>query len=570
MKKIVSTLLVVVLLLTVFGSSVASSFGDDWMYDIAYNAGVQAAEEAGYTNYEIIVDDDYNVTINVLDEPKATDPPAEETPAKKEEEQKADSDVVEEEPAEKLSSEEEYALGIQELENENIVDAMQHFLRALPNEDAEKMISENASDYVDELIFAEDYQTAQVFMLEHPFEGYEQFLAECNDYCFLLDLAKALNARWSVSNTDTSTMSDKKVREFYQQLVESETQYLDKYMSLGFSDPQLANYAYAYIGALQSQMTGAAYYGVDNEKYNENWIDHGRYVRSRLIYLINKKYGIETDSSHDKSLKELVTEGYNLDFVFAVSESLTEQLSSKEISFTKYRDGDKSKGQWVELAPFTIKNTSGYNTENIDVDAVFLDERGHVVDRADQIFLIQTTRDGEDYKWRVSDGYMVSEPFASFYFEVKIEDLNWDRHFININPLNQTAWDGKEIVVNGYKASSSQETSVALEETSAYWTVQNGYFVPCIEFILRNDGKADIKEAAIECVFIEKENNKEWSRDRYFAISSSDTPLHSGQGRNVIVYSSSGYEKKTRKVPDLVVEVYINNKPVAKIDVTKP
>ena len=38
-------------------------------------------------------------------------------------------------------SEKELTLGLQELEQENIIDAMQHFLRALPNEDAEKMIS---------------------------------------------------------------------------------------------------------------------------------------------------------------------------------------------------------------------------------------------------------------------------------------------------------------------------------------------------------------------------------------------------------------------------------------------
>jgi len=77
------------------------------------------------------------------------------------------------------------------------------------------------------------------------------------------------------------------------------------------------------------------------------------------------------------------------------------------------------------------------------------------------------------------------------------------------------------------------------------------------------------RDFTLECVFINKDDNTEWSRDKYFALSSSDTPLHSGQGRNVIVYSSKGFEKKTRKVPNLTVEIYVNGEAIDKIDVKK-
>lgn len=566
MKKVRGVSLAVALFLVLDGSSIASasSIGDDWLYDMFYNAGVQAAEEAGYTNYEIIVDDDYNVTINVLDGPKDTDAPAEEE-AKAEEKRESRSEKTTYEPEEKRSSEEELTLGLQELEKENLVEAMQHFLRALPNDEAEKLIAENSYDYVDELMFAEDYQIAQTFMLEHPFDGCEQMLAECNDHCFLLDLAKALNARWSISNQDSLTWPDKKVREWYQELVECETQYLDKYMYLGFSDPQLANYAYAYIGALQSQMTGATYYGLDSEKYNENWVYHGSDVRSRMIYLINKKYGLEIESSQISTLKDTVAKGYNFDYVYAVTQMLTEQLSAVEPSFEK----DKYDQEYIHIQPLKLKNTSGYELTQYKIWGKYYDDKGTETN-SHGLFIDDYghIRDGEEIPWSAGVFDMVFNPFVRMGFECEFEDSEYNWHKFIVYPMKQSAWDGKEIITDGYKVSS--ETSITLEEANSYWTVHNGVFVPCSEFILRNNGGKEIKEAVIKCVFINKDDNTVWSREKYFAVSLSDSPLRSGQGRSVIAYSSEGYEKKTRKVANLEVEIYVNDKPIAKIDVTKP
>lgn len=614
MKKTIGVVLMTLLMIVVLGSdnAIAESLADDLLYQIIYDAAVRTAEEAGYTNYEIIIDDNYNATINVFPDDSAAaksslkgktsqahdNDAAAEAEAKENEnvlgeqadkeenmvattsslqkfagqkklripknKETTEKNEVDEEEERKNASEKEYALGIQELEKENIIDAMQHFFRALPNEEAEKMIAENAYDYVDELMFEEEYQSAQEFMLAHPFDGYEQMLAECNDYCFMLDLAKGLNARWSISEQAGLTWSDKKMRQYYQQLVECETQYLDKYMTLGFSDPQLADFAYAYIGALQSQMTGASYYGIDNEKYNENWTEHGVDVRSRLIYLMNRKYEIEIDPSFSKTFEEMVYEGLNLDYIHAVTESITTQLVDIDLHFRK-------NGGYITLAPFTLKNTSGYDlTNRVYVYVVLLDSKGIVIERSQLFNARQTIKDGANYIQDWAEGYSIFDPFASVYFEAEIYDSNRDKHLVTIHPVNQYAWYGQEIVVNGYNAASADSESIALEEISSYWTLRNESFVPCAEFILRNDGNAEIKEASIECVFINKDDNTEWSRDKYFALSSSDTPLRSGQGRNIIVYSSAGYEKKTRKVPDLAVEIYVNGKPTAKIDVTKP
>ena len=564
MRKYVGIMLMITLIFAVIGSgiAIADPVSDDFFYQMAYDIADQAAREAGYKNYEIIVDDNYNVTINVLDDPTATEAPSEE---KQEDEQAAIPDEKETEPEEKLSSEEEYALGIQELEQKDIVKAMQHFLRALPNEDAERLIAENAYDYVDELMFAEDYQSAQTFMLDHPFDGCDKLLAECNDHCFLLDLAKALNSRWEMSDVDTSTYSDQKIRELYQQCVECEIQYLDKYMSLGFSDTQIANYAYAYIGALQSQMTGAAYYGIDNEKFNENWIDHGRYVRSRLIYLINKKYEIKTDSSHDRTLKEVVTEGKNLDYIYAVSEWLTTQLSSIEFSFSH------SSGKYVYLDKFDLKNTSGYDIRWLDIDLILTDNIGHAIGTCAQLFEPSNIRDGAALVWHHGqEGAMIfEEQFDSMYFECEMDDPNGSHRNFLVYPSKQYSWDGQKMIIGGKESRTADEV-VNIEELKSNWLIHNDLFVPCVEFIFRNDGEGEIKEANIECVFIDKEKNTEWSREKYYAISSSDTPLQSGQGRNVIVYSGNGYERKTRKVPDLAVEIYVNGEPITKTDVNKP
>ena len=563
-------ILAVALIVMTLGTSLASNpYADDIIKSIVYESAVETAESAGYTNYEIIIDDNNNATINVYDTPKSDAAKVEE-PAAEEKPQVPELETVQDKAAEKEESTEEYLLGMEALQQGNIVEAMKHFLRSLPNEEAEKEIAENAIDYVDELMFAEDYQTAQAFMIDHPFDGYEQILAECNDHCFLVDLARELEDDWQKSNKDTSTWPDKKIREWYQQLVEDELEYLGKYMLLGFSDPQLANYAYAYIGSLQSQLTGAAYYGEDSEKFNEYWNERGWDIGSRLIYLINKKYGIEISASYNATFKKVLNYGQKQDFVYAVTRMFTEQLSEGIIPFKMPDQNIGYPKNYLAVEPSQkIRNTSGYSLTQYLVNVIFLDESGNEVNHN-----VLFAHDGKELR----DGQLLSSVrdsnyslFSSFYYQCEFSDSSNAWYTCIVYPTVQYSWDGKNLIASGSMDTDSPAMSlVLLEEVSTFWITHNKSFTPCVEFILRNNGHADLKEASIECVFINKDDNTEWSKEKYFAISSEDAPLRPGQGRSVIVYSAKGYEKKTRKVPDLSVEVYVNGDMIEMIDVDKP
>lgn len=565
MRRIVCSFLLPLILIstmlckTAFGGSIEK----DIIYDIVYNAGVQTAEEAGYTDYEVVVDDNYNVTIKVFDTPTATNTAGSDK-NEVEEPQKILSEETQE-PNEILGSNEELSLGLVELERDNIVDAMQHLLASLPNVEAEKIITDYSYDYVDELMFSEDYQAAQDFMLKYPFDGYEPLLAECNVYCFPIDLAKGLEARWNESNADTTTWSDKQVREWYQRLVGYETDQLNKYMMMGFSDPHLANYAYAYIGALQSQLVGSAYYGIDNEKFDENWLAHGYDVRMRLIYLINREYGITIGSKYKDAFKESIESGQNIDYVSSIVDSITEQLSSVKVEF-----GKVTSLNWLPLSPFKLKNTSGHSmTTVLYVDIFFLDEAGREVERKEQLFVPHNeVKDGEDFMWY--NNLSVLSPFSSVYFHCKLYDYNWDIVEFTVVPKEQYSWNGEDEAVVSSSEIVNETDFVHVEELNAVWTMIDDVYVPSVEFIIRNNGSYDVREATIECAFVNTDDGTEWSREKYYAISAADTPLHSGQGRSAIIYSQKGYDKKTRKVPNLSVEIYVNGEALKSIDVTRP
>ena len=472
---------------------------------------------------------------------------------------------VAEQSAETGIENEEYALGIKEAEQGNIMEAMEHLLLALPNKEAEAAITRYAPEYVDELMFAEEYQNAQTFMIEHPFDGSEQLLAECNDHCFLLDLASGMMARIRFQKADDN-WPDKKKREHLQQVSSEELKYLEKYISFGFSDSQLADYAYTYIGALQSEITGATFYGTDTEKYNEYYEERGVNVRCRMTYLINKKYGIELPDGYN--MNRMLNYGKNLDYVFAVERMLKEQLADAEIEWN-YTTSNKLSINFDNIT--LVRNTSGYTLENlVSIKILFFDANGKQVDYGYISLVTSSNEKVTDGKYLPASGYhQIDEPFSSIAFRCEITDLDFVRHEFMVYPRKTTSWNGQgsDIVIDG---STISEEKVSLEDIKAYWTMQNDHFIPCVSFVLRNSGNTDITEADVDCIFIDADKNVEWSREKNYVVSTYDVPLRSGLGRSVIAYSHFGYEKKTKKVPNIYVEIYVNGVALNKIEVERP
>ena len=463
----------------------------------------------------------------------------------------------------------EYALGIQELEKENIVDAMQHFIQALPNEVAEKKIYENAYDYVDELMFAEDYEAAQTFMLEYQFDGYEKMLAECNNHCFSSDLVKGWREQAEISEVNMVHSSNQQYRAYLLSLVDSEAKYLFKYLDMGFTDTELAEYVYTYIGALQNQMVGISYYGDDNGLYEEYWNDLGYTVKSRMAFLINRKYGINAPGLN---ITKMLDDGYNEDVKYKIKKMFTEQLSNADISLNEETYGGNTVYS-VYFNPLRICNTSGYSLGDYLVQAIFLDDKEHATHILDLFWDEQEKlRDGEYFPWQPQYTYGAYDAFSSFYFNCRFYDAKGYRCEIKVYPPTKYSWGGKgtHLIVDGQRTASENGKKIALEGTKTYWTTRFNLFVPAVEFALRNAGNIDIDEAIIECVFVNTDNNTEWSREKCHAVSSLDVPLSAGRARNAIVYSTIGYEKKTRKVANLKVEIYVNGEPVDTVEVSKP
>ena len=406
-----------------------------------------------------------------------------------------------------------------------------------------------------QLLFDEgEYKACQSILLNYPSEDTTELLQKCNDQCFLLDLASALSARWDNIGEDTSLMSDKKLIAYFSTLVNTELEYVSDYVGLEFYDKKLREYAQNYLGALQSQLIGITeYYGIDENLYNEYWMNSGYYKRAIAVYWINRKFGIEMPAKYKEDLSKFVLDGRYFDMWHTIENMLEKQLyaASYTISTTKNKNN-------VTFDSFTMENTSLYSIESLRISVNYLDTSGNKVGEGN----IYSNYNGVNSGTQITtDSDNTYDHFSGilFSYEFRINDGRYSETYDGtITPRIQYAWDGK--ISKDGSLLNGQENLV-IDGLTTQWDTRFSLYVPQLKFSVKNTGDADAETVIVKCIFINEDTKEIWDSDTTYVIGSSDAPLQPGFSKKVFSYASVGYESKlsSKQLPNLSVEIYIND-----------
>ncbi len=389
----------------------------------------------------------------------------------------------------------------------------------------------------------------------------ELVVIDVKESSFLDDLAAGLVARWS-DDRDTSTMSDRQLVDYYSALVMYELDKVGPYATIEFSDPVLGEYAHTYISALQDQLIAISeYYGNDDVLYNEYW-SSGYRKRGQMIYWINRKYGLNIPNKLSSILKEMIEVGKYCDMEWSIQETITSQLQLIDCSFTK------NKSNRLELGAFTITNNSGYPINSLTIKMDFLDANDNVIDLS---YLISSSDVAAKGSIQTRKQTIYEDSFAKIRFSVSAyinSGYYYDQTSFVVTPQIQYAWSNATIKRNGEIASG--QAILEIQDISSTWDFNKSWsqtlYVPQIKFSIKNTGTNAAERVVVHCVFTNTATQEVWDEETVYVIGSSDSPLSPGFSKKVFVYSSVGYKTAPYTVPNLTVDIYVNDVLLTKVE----
>lgn len=178
---------------------------------------------------------------------------------------------------------------------------------------------------------------------------------EKNDSGFIANLGSALDARWRVAEQGGNDKDSVK------SAINTELSVLGSFDEYTFEDSKLEEYAEQYFEALNNQLEGIQYQGVDNSLYFQYYVSGGYNQRVKLIYLINSEYGLTVNKNNASILEEFLTLGEKITAI--------ENLTVQPLTL-------KSTGDECEL---TLENTTKYELSSIKLNFNLLDDAGNIV-----------------------------------------------------------------------------------------------------------------------------------------------------------------------------------------------
>lgn len=180
-------------------------------------------------------------------------------------------------------------------------------------------------------------------------------LAACStvkdDSAFLKNMKTGLEARWKLSDKmDGKTYSsDSDYRNDLLNCVNAELKALGEYTDYTFSDSNLEELARDYFEAVNSQLNGYKYYGVDNTKYEEQF-SQPYYQRAEIIYLLCEDYSFSVGDTYASTLADFSVTGevyHQVRLAVSSLEQHASELTIEHIGSNQYS--------------FNVTNTSGLN-----------------------------------------------------------------------------------------------------------------------------------------------------------------------------------------------------------------
>lgn len=235
------------------------------------------------------------------------------------------------------------------------------------------------------------------------------------DQDFIADLAKGLEARWALNETDDDYIEGtEEHRQYYSSLVNAELDILaDKqYENALFEDGKLKEKAISYLNCLHDQKDALTYVTVDYDKYEEMWTEAFN-KRTQLITDFVKNYGLTVTDEYKTTLNDIITNASVVEEEQKKEKALQELVDS--ISFEKVDDEEDSDWKTYKAV---VENTMDYEIVTLGIDVNLIDEDGINVDT--EYVSMENITNGEKGKLEFStDEKFEKTKLTISYFELK-------------------------------------------------------------------------------------------------------------------------------------------------------
>lgn len=199
--------------------------------------------------------------------------------------------------------------------------------------------------------------------------------AQPADKAFMTDMKKALQARWKLADADKGDeqVSADEEKKQLQNCVNAEWRVINKYENADFNDVRLGKIAKDYINAVNQQMDALKFYGVNDDKYSQEYTEAYN-QRTQLVGELVKDYGLTVDPEYKQDLDDFQVNAQ----VVEESENTQEQIK-KMISSIKFNKVDGENGSWPTYE-VTLENTAGVTFEYFNLQISLLDKSGVIVE----------------------------------------------------------------------------------------------------------------------------------------------------------------------------------------------
>ena len=236
------------------------------------------------------------------------------------------------------------------------------------------------------------------------------------DEDFITDLAKGLEARWSLSDSGDYEYVEgtQEHRDFYSSLLKAELNILSNknYENATFKDSKIKEKAISYLNCLHDQEDALTYVIVDYDKYGELW-DDAYNKRTQLITDFARNYGLTVSDKYKTTLSDMITNASVVDEKQHQEEALQKLVDS--ISFERIENEDDS--DWVTYQAI-VENTMDYEIVDLSLDVNLIDKDG--VNVYTEYVSLNNIASGEKGKLEFStDEQFEKTKLTINYFELK-------------------------------------------------------------------------------------------------------------------------------------------------------
>lgn len=236
------------------------------------------------------------------------------------------------------------------------------------------------------------------------------------DQDFITDLAKALEARWALSDSVDYEFVEgtQEHRDSYGSLLQAELDVLsDKnYDNATFKDSKLKEKAISYLNCLHDQEDALTYVTVDYDKYAELW-ESAYNKRTQLITDFVRNYGLTVSDEYKATLSDMITNASVVDEKQHQEEAIQKLVNS--ISFERVENEDDS--EWVTYKAI-VENTMDYEIVSLSIDVNLIDKDG--VNIATEYVSMDNIASGEKGKLEFStDEQFEKTKLTVNYYELK-------------------------------------------------------------------------------------------------------------------------------------------------------